>query len=214
MPPIYIDYIFTLPGYGFQFLFLYLCVDLAVLPVWFILFMPALINDSLKMILGYAWLQKTTLKIGWKKMAWQVTVAPLLASLCYGVVLLLFQVTIWPLLDLAAIALFGEIGPVIIAAIILLCILFVFPALFFGPFYSLFGGWDEFTIEEFRKCALISGPSKWITMLLYNISYKFHKLSPLKNKHPIADYEIIKKQVTELVEEGKANRLLNKKSEE
>ncbi|MHA1338527.1 MAG: hypothetical protein ACTSRZ_02875 [Promethearchaeota archaeon] len=208
MPPIYIDYLFTIPGYGFQFLFLYLTVETNILPVWFILFMPAFLNDSLKMIVGYIWLQKTTIKINWRQMAWQVAIAPILASVAYAIVLYIFQFTIWPLLDMIATAAFGEIGPLIIAFIILLCILFVFPAIFFGPFYSLFGGWDDFTIEEFRKCAIISGPSKFITMMLYKICYKFHKLSPWGNKYPIANYELVKKQVEELVEEGKANRLL------
>jgi peptidoglycan biosynthesis protein MviN/MurJ (putative lipid II flippase) len=95
MPPIYIDYIFTPTGYLFQFLFIDLCVTRNVIPVWFILFMPGLINDSLKMIVGYYWLQKTTIKINWRKMFWQVALAPIFSSLCYAVVLYLFQITIW-----------------------------------------------------------------------------------------------------------------------
>lgn len=207
MPPIWIDYIFTLPGYGFQFLFIYLTVTTNTLPVWFILFMPSLINDSLKMILGYYWLQKTTIKIGWKQMFWQVTAAPLLASLCYGIVLYLFQITIWPLLDMAATSIVGDFGPAIIAVLMLLGILFVFPAIFFAPFYAFWGGWDEFTLEEFRKSALISGPSKFIMMIMYKITYRASKISPWKEQHPIADYELVQEQVADLVAEGKASRL-------
>jgi hypothetical protein len=62
------------------------------------------------------------------------------------------------MVDNAALSLIGELGPLINAVLVLLGILFVFPAIFFAPFYSIFGGWDEFTIEEFRKCAEISGP--------------------------------------------------------
>jgi hypothetical protein len=50
-------------------------------------------------------------------------------------------------------------------------------------------------------------------MLLYKISHRIHQYSPFKNKHPIADYAIIKKQVEELVAEGVANKLLYKKKD-
>jgi len=211
MPPIYIGYIFTIPGYAIQFLFIYLCVQTNILPVWFILFMPSLINDTLKMIVGYIWLQKTTIKIGWKQMSWQVFIAVGLASISYAIILYVFQYTIWPILDIIATFVFGVYGPFVVAFIILLCILFIFPAIFFGPLYSFFGGWDDFTIEEFRKCSLISGPSKFLTLMIYKICYKVHKISPWRNKHALADYELVKKQVLELIEEGKANRLIKHK---
>ncbi len=54
---------------------------------------------------------------------------------------------------------------------------------------------------------------KLVVMLLYKISHRIHQYSPFKNKHPIADYAIIKKQVEELVAEGVANKLLYKKKD-
>jgi hypothetical protein len=47
-------------------------------------------------------------------------------------------------------------------------------------------------------------------MLLYKICNFFHQRSPFK-KHPIADYDIIKKQVEELVSEGLATKIIKKK---
>ncbi|MBD3185635.1 hypothetical protein GF325_02305 [Candidatus Bathyarchaeota archaeon] len=211
VPPIVINYIFTPSGYILQFLFLWLCVDLYILPIWFILFMPAFINDTMKAIVGYIWLQKKIIKIGYKKMAWQAFVAPALTAIAYALVLIGIQYTIWPLLDGLFIAIAGDIGPVITSFIFLLCILFLFPAVLMAPFYSLFGGWDDFTLEELRKTAMISGPSKGITMLIYKISAFFARLSPLTNKFPIADYKLVRQQIQELIDEGKANLLLGKK---
>ncbi|MHA1820220.1 MAG: hypothetical protein ACTSU2_07540 [Promethearchaeota archaeon] len=211
MPPIYVNWIFTIPGYAFQFLFIYLCIDLQIMPMWYVLIIPGFLNDTLKAIVGYIWLQKTTLPIDYKKISWQVFIAPLLTAFAYAIVLYLFQITLWPLMDLIMYQIMGEMGYILDVMIILLGILFIFPGIFYAPFYALFGGWDEFTIEEFRKTAVISGPSKFVMMVLYKISNKFHKLSKWANKYPIADYDIVKKQVAELVAEGKAFKLLKKK---
>jgi hypothetical protein len=210
MPGIYLDWAFTIPGYALQFLFIYLCLDTQILPVWFLLFMPGFINDTIKSVFGYIYLQKTTLQIQYRKIAWQIFIAPLLTAVCYGITLLIFQATVWPLLDLLFIAIAGDIGPLIVAAFILLGVLFIFPALFYAPYYALFGGWDDFTLEEFKKAALLTGPSKFVVMSLYKITAFFYKRSKLSNRFPIADYVIIKRQVQELVAEGKANKLLKK----
>ena len=212
MPPIYIGWIFTIPGFLIQFLFIYLCIDAQALPPYYVLIMPTFITSSLQMVVGYAWLHKTTIKINYKKIAWQVLIAPMLTSICYAIVLYLFQLTMWDGLVWIFTDLFrmGEIGGVVFSFLILLALLFIFPAIFYAPFYAFFGGWDDFTLEEFRKCAEISGPSKFIMMMLYNVSAKFSKMSKWSNKFPIADYEVIKQQVQELVDEGKANKLLEK----
>ena len=93
----------------------------------------------------------------------------------------------------------------------MLAILFVFPALLMCPFYGLYGGWDDFTLEEFRKTAQISGPSKGIMVMMYKITAFFARISPLHNKFPLADYELVKQQVQELIDEGKATMLMHKK---
>ncbi|MHA1793950.1 MAG: hypothetical protein ACTSVI_15015 [Promethearchaeota archaeon] len=212
MPPIYIDYIFTPTGYIFQFLFLYLTVDLGVMPVWLLLVVPAFLNDLMKATVGYIWLQRRVIKIPYKKMAWTVAIVPLLTSVAYAFTLWIFEIAIWPLLDLLFVGMLGEeIGKFTVAALILLAILFLFPAIFMAPYYSLFGGWDKFTLDEFKKTAQISGPSKGITMMLYKISAFFAYKSPWYDKYHLADYDLIKRQVKELIEEGKANALLGKK---
>ncbi|MHA1684452.1 MAG: hypothetical protein ACTSUE_26175 [Promethearchaeota archaeon] len=219
IPPIILNYIFTPSGYILQFLFLYWCVDLRVLPIWMILFMPGFINDSMKAVAGYIWLQRKVIKINYRKMAWQAFAAPAFAAVCYGLTLVAFQAFIMPLMNMLFSS-FGftvdvngvtqNIGPALSAITVLMMILFLFPAIFLAPFYAFFGGWDNFTLDEFRKTALISGPSKGITTMLYKISAFFAKISPFHNKFPIADYDLIKRQVQELIDEGKANVLIKK----
>src|SRR5271157_4001032 len=105
----------------------------------------------------------------------------------------------------------AEMGPLIMAFLILLAILFVFPIIFMCPFYSLFGGWDDFTIEELRKTAFISGPSKGIMILLYKVSAAFARMSKLHNRFPLADYKVVDRQLQELIDEGKANMMMKRK---
>jgi hypothetical protein len=213
MPPIWLNYIFTIPGYAMQFLFLYLCVDTYVLPVWLVVIgFAGFLVDIVKSIVGWWWFQKKILKINYRKMAGQVFLAPLLTALAYAGVLVVFQYTAWPLLETLFISTIGpEYGPLAVAMTVLLMILFLFPALLMCPFFGLFGGWDEFTLEEFRKTMEISGPSKGIMKMMYKITAWFAHHSPLHNKWPIADYKLVSQQIQELIDEGKASRFLKKK---
>lgn len=213
MPPIWLSYIFTIPGYAMKFLFIYLCVDTYILPVWLVVigFSDFLVG-TLQAICGYVWFQKKVLKINYKQMAGQAFLAPALTAVAYGLVMVVFQYTIWPLLDAAFIAMVGaDWGPIIVAVLILLMILFLFPALLMCPFFGLFGGWDDFTLEEFRKTMLISGPSKGIMTLMYKVTAWFAHHSPMHNKFPLADYTMINQQIQELIDEGKASAFLKKK---
>lgn len=211
IPPIVLSYIFTPSGYVLQFWFFSMAMN-GTIPIWWYLLFPGFINDLAKAVTGYAWYQAKILKIGYKRMAWQVFVVPALTAVSYAGVLLLFQYTLWPLLDELFIGLIGEdFGPVATALLVLLGILFLFPAVLMCPFYGLYGGWDEFTLEEFRKTAQISGPSKGIMMLMYKITAFFARISPLYNKFPLADYKLVRQQVQELIDEGKASILMGKK---
>ncbi len=212
LPPIWLNYIFTPSGYILKFTFLWLTVDTGILPVWYMLLLPDFINDLAKTIVGWAWYQKRILKINYRKMFWQVFGAPGLTAVSYAGVLILFQYTLWPLLDLAFIAIAGpQLGPVIVAAMVLLFILFLFPAVLMCPLYSLWGGWDNYTLEEFKKTTDISGPSKGIMLMMYNISKFFARISPLHNKFPLAEYDTVKKEIQELIDEGLANRFIKKR---
>jgi len=213
MPPIWLNYIFTIPGYLVQFLFLYLCVDTNILPVWFMVVgVGGFLLDIVKSVVGYWWFQKKILKIDYRQMAGQAFLAPALTAVAYAIVLLVFQWTLWPLLDAAFIAMVGpEYGPIVVGVLILLAILFLFPAVLMCPFFGLFGGWDDFTLEEFRKTMLISGPSKGIMKLMYVVTSWFAHRSPLHNRFPLADYKTINRQIQELIDEGKASKFLKKK---
>ncbi|MFX0098813.1 MAG: hypothetical protein ACFFCS_04470 [Candidatus Hodarchaeota archaeon] len=210
MPPIVLSYVFTPTGYLLQFWFFFMAMD-GTIPIWWYLLLPGFINDLGKAITGYIWFQLKVLKIGYKKMGWQVFVVPGLTAVSYAGVLLLFQYTLWPVLDELFIGWVGDIGPVITALLVLLGILFLFPAILMCPFYGLYGGYDTFTLEEFRKTAQISGPSKGIMMMMYKITAFFCKISPLYNKFPLADYKLVEQQVQELIDEGKAGYLMGKK---
>jgi len=151
------------------------------------------------------------IKIDYKKIAWQVILAPVLAAACYGFVLYVLTLTFWPWMNsLFALAIGNQYGVLAGSLVMLFAVLFVFPGALYAPFLAIFGGWDEFTLEEFRKCALISGPSKGITMWIYKSFKVFSRFSPWFNKHPIADYEVIQNEVEDLVAEGKAHALLRK----
>jgi len=213
MPPIWLNYIFFVPGLAVQFLFLYLCVDTYILPVWLLVIgFGGFLLDIVKSIIGWWWFQKKIMKIDYRQMAGQAFLAPALTALAYAGVLVVFQYTIWPLLDAAFIAMVGpELAPVAVAAVVLLMILFLFPAVLMCPFFGLFGGFDDFTLEEFRKTMEISGPSKWLMLLMYKITAWFAHHSPLHNKFPLANYKAVQQQIQELIDEGKASRFLARK---
>ncbi|MFX0103074.1 MAG: hypothetical protein ACFFCS_26140, partial [Candidatus Hodarchaeota archaeon] len=81
-----------------------------------------------------------------------------------------------------------------------LCMLFVFPGIFFCPFYALYGGWDDYTLEELGRSIYVSGPSKYAMNWMYKITRYFAKKCTWRNKHPLADYEVIERQMNELTE--------------
>jgi len=212
LPPVWLNYAFTPSGYVLQFLFLYWCVDTPTLPVWMlVLGMPGFINNVAQTIVGYIWFQRSILKIGYKQMFWQCAMAPILTAACYAGVLVLFQLFLWPPLEALFVIIAGaQWGPFVLAFLVLMMILFLFPSVFMCPFYSFWGGWDEFTLEEFRKCMLISGPSKGLMNMMYKISLWVAKRSPLHNKFPLANYELVTKQLQELIDEGRATKLMRR----
>nr|MDO8115068.1 hypothetical protein [Candidatus Sigynarchaeota archaeon] len=217
LTPIILGWILTPLGYVLNFLFLYWAVDVNVLPTWTLMLYPGFILNIVRTIIAFAWMQKKLIRIDYKKIAFQVFVAPVLAAVAYFAVLWLFSYTAWPALnalfsaiisavkDPAAGAQYGVLGG---SLVVIFLVLFVFPYAMYGPFSGLFGGWDDFTLEEFKKCALISGPSKGITILVYKSFAFFSKLSPWFNKHPMNDYTIVQREAEELIAEGKANKIL------
>ncbi|MHA1998892.1 MAG: hypothetical protein ACTSU9_12275, partial [Promethearchaeota archaeon] len=99
LPPIILNVVFTIPGYAFQFLFIYLCVTTNILPVWVLLMLPGFINSSIQSIVGFIWVHKKVISFDFKHYAWQGLIAPILACVAYAAVLYLFMFTLWPLLE-------------------------------------------------------------------------------------------------------------------
>ncbi len=220
LTPIIIGYILTPLGYTMQFLFLWLCVFERMLPIWVLLIYPGFVVSCVRTVISFAWIQKSLIKIDYKRIAWQVIGAPVLAAVSYGLALFVISYTLWPALNglfstfIASVAgvqagtQYGVLGG---SLVVLFLTLFLFPGGLYAPFLSIFGGWDEFTLEEFHKCAQISGPSKGITMFVYNSFKLFARFSKLHNKFPMNDYAKVQKEAEELIAEGKANKILGKK---
>ncbi len=220
LTPIVLGWILTPLGYFMQFLWLYLTVFTNTLPIWTYLMFPGFIVNLVRTIIAYWWIQRTLIKIDYKRIAWQAIIAPALAAAAYGLALYGICYSAWPALN----SLFGWIIGSVAGAeaglqygvlggslVIIFLVLFFFPGGLYAPFSGLFGAWDDFTLEEFHKCALISGPSKGITMFIYKSFKFFSRFSPWYNKHPMNDYALVQKEAAELIAEGKANRILGKK---
>ena len=82
----------------------------------------------------------------------------------------------------------------------LISYLLFFEILFYRPFYALAGGWDEDTLDQWQKARFMAGPSNFIVRWKYNVDSYFAKRTPLHNKFPICDYEVVFKERDELAE--------------
>ncbi|MBN2152535.1 MAG: hypothetical protein JW839_13870 [Candidatus Lokiarchaeota archaeon] len=200
MPPIYLNFIFTLPGYALKFLFIWLCLDVGVLPVWTLLMVPDGINGVLQAIAGYIWIQKRVIKVQYRKMLYQGVIAPVLACACYAAVLVVFSYTAWPVLEASLALAIGETASKIATAlIVLLSMIFIFPGIFFCPFLALLGCWDDYTLEELRKSVELSGPSRFAMRWMFKITAYFAGKCKWRNSRPISDYDRVEQEMHDLV---------------
>jgi hypothetical protein len=87
----------------------------------------------------------------------------------------------------------------IILGIFLISMLYLMPAYVLMPMFGFLGGWDEKSLDDFRKAALISGPSKIIVTRLYKNSKYAYEKSPWKDKFKVS-YEMAEKEAQELME--------------
>lgn len=69
-----------------------------------------------------------------------------------------------------------------LAAVYLILLLFGFPIFILMPVLGLLGAWDDQTLEDFRRCALMAGPSKKLVMALYTTAKFGYDRSPLKGR--------------------------------
>jgi len=91
----------------------------------------------------------------------------------------------------------SEIAAFILAALFLISSLYLVPAFIIFPMYGLLSGWDEKSIEDFRKAALLSGPSRKIINLFYKNTKFGYEHSPWKEKFNLP-HELANKEADEL----------------
>lgn len=73
------------------------------------------------------------------------------------------------------------------------------------PLSSLMGGWDDINLDEFRKSAAMSGPSKFLVVPLYRLVNFFSKKSKLHNRFAM-ESDVVLRQAQELFEIKLENR--------
>jgi len=89
----------------------------------------------------------------------------------------------------------------------------LFFILIFGyfPMTGFFGGWDDVNLEECRKAAKMSGPSKFIVWPMYLLINKMCKISPLHNKFALPMEAVVRDAKELLVLKSKNRELFKEK---
>ena len=141
------------------------------------------------------WLVKRVLKFSIAPSFFQTFVSPLLTAIP------LVLITIIPVRIFEYyIALSDDLViPIVILGITLIAALFLYPIFILFPAYGFFGGWDDKGLDDFKKAASITGPSRFLVNLMAKTTEWGHKISPFKNKFPIP-YEEAQKEADILTE--------------
>jgi O-antigen/teichoic acid export membrane protein len=143
---------------------------------------------TIKSLVSYYYINKSILKI--RIAGWQTFAAPGLAAFFTFLVGFAANKFIYEPLY----ARFNFIVAVIpFGVILLLSALYVY-----FPLTGFFGGWDDKSIETFRRVVSISGPSKFLVVPMFALVLKIIKISPFHNKFAI-DTEIAEKEAAELL---------------
>ena len=85
----------------------------------------------------------------------------------------------------------------VLAAIFLVASLYIVPALIIFPMYGFLGGWDDKSIDDFKKAAVLSGPSRKIVSMFYRKTKFGYDHSPWKGKF-VMPHELANKEAEEL----------------
>jgi len=183
-----------------NFVFLILFILIFPISVYTFIFAPI---PTRIIMLGLSWwyIDRKILKLKIKDFLGQGVYSTSIAVVIYSILLFILSYGIYPILYSFALSYFGSpLLALLPGIIIILAGLLVFPSFIFAPIYAFFGGWDDYTLEDFRKAALLSGPSKSITMIMYKISKKVHEKSPWKNKFAFNDTELALQEANELLQ--------------
>ena len=155
---------------------------------WLGLVLAGVPMDLFAFFVQWIYMSKKILKIDfkfWKDIGWQVFVAPALATAVFGVAIYLVAYVLYPVmkipfLDVNFLGVDG--GGILIPGAIMLIMLLLLLVFLYMPLYAYFGGWDNRTLNIFRKAVPLTGPSLWLIYPLYKIMMKFHEKSPFKKR--------------------------------
>ncbi len=153
-------------------------------------------------IIQWIVLQKKIFKIRWRDFTMQAYVLAIPGIVLYALFCWAFGELVMPL----GVKAIGEIPFVVISIV---AALFFFPPFIFCPLISIFGAWDKYNMEAYQLAIGLSGPSKFMTKLMFKTSFFFYQLSPLKDKFPIKNVEIAMKEARELQEEKTLQDMVN-----
>lgn len=157
-----------------------------VVIAWLLADIPGII---IKMVLGWIFVKKRVLDIKFSIM--QMLIIPLLST----IPLLLLTFIFLGILDIVMVI--STTAGLILAVLLLLGYLFVFPALITLPMIGFLGGFDKRSLEHFSNAVIVSGPSYLLANTMYRTSRFGYKHSPLKDRFEIA-YEEADKEAEEL----------------
>jgi hypothetical protein len=97
------------------------------------------------------------------------------------------------------------IGGFYLAAIVTIILIAIALIMVYFPLTGILGGWDNTNLKEFKKVAMMSGPSKFVTYPIYKSVEKMCHWSRLHGRFEMP-VEGVLKEATELLEIKQANR--------
>lgn len=194
------------PFVNFLFSWLFLVVlQLGWLAIPLYTFVPNAILSIIKLFYVFRNILPGFKLTGW----WQTIVAPLVSMFGMG----LFGLMVSGIATAVLNAVNESHGGTLLADVALYAFVFLLAFLLFigNPiiyqfFYATMGGWDEDSLEEYRKGVLLSGPSSWMVKPIYAVARRMSNISPLYNKFPIKFQDKVDKEIKELEQLREENR--------
>ncbi|MBD3350302.1 MAG: hypothetical protein GF364_02340 [Candidatus Lokiarchaeota archaeon] len=171
---------------------------------WLGLILTGVPMDIFGFIVRWIYMSKKVLKLEyafWKDIAWQAFVAPFISGMVLAGLISLLLYGVYPLVKQPFVGMdfLGlEGGGILIPAVILIVVLLLSVVFIYFPLYSLLGGWDDRTLNIFRKCVGLTGPSIWLIYPMYKIFKKFHAKSPFKKRAYMNIGDLAQEELKEL----------------
>ena len=188
------------PFVSFFFSWLFLVqMELGWLAIPLYGFIPSAILNAIKLIYVFKKILPNFKFTGW----WQSVVAPLISAAGMGIIGYLIYLISGGIFDYVDANFAGSIMAdvfVWVFVVFIAFLLFIGNPIIYQLFYAFFGGWDDDSLEEYRKGVILSGPSAWMVKPIYWVAEKVSKISPLHNRFPIKNQERVKAEIQELEE--------------